>query len=286
MTEVTNTTALSDSLSTTAAHQEENIGQWIIGHISNSNEWHLPFGIHIHLPQFEPIQFLGMSIDLSITNHVVMVWIAALIILLMFRAVNKTKKVQSGLGMFLEMITIFIRDEIAISNMGEEQGRKFTPLLVTFFMFILIANMMGLVPIFSTSTSNISVTASLALITFISTQVFGIKEGGFIGYYKNLVPHGVPLAMWPLMFVVELVSLIAKHVALTIRLFANMTAGHIVLFALIGLVVVFKAYFASLISVPFGIFVFFLELLVATIQAYIFTLLSALFIGMSVNPDH
>jgi F-type H+-transporting ATPase subunit a len=100
------------------------------------------------------------------------------------------------------------------------------------------------------------------------------------------VPHGVPVYLWPLMFVVEVVGLIAKHVALMIRLFANMTAGHIVLFALIGLVVVFKTYFASPISIGFGLFVFFLELLVATIQAYIFTLLSALFIGMSVNPDH
>ena len=95
-----------------------------------------------------------------------------------------------------------------------------------------------------------------------------------------------PTLLWPLMFVVELVSLVAKHVALMIRLFANMTAGHIVLFALIGLVIVFKSYFASIISVPFGLFVFFLELLVATIQAYIITLLSSLFIGMSVNPDH
>lgn len=277
--------AVSDSLSTAA--QEENIGQWIIGHISNSNEWHLPFGIHINLPQFEPFQLMGMTIDLSISNHVVMVWIAALFVFLMFRfSVRARKNVQSGLGMFLEMIVVYVRDEIAIANMGEKHGRRFTPLLVTFFLFVWIANLMGLIPLFSTSTGNFSVTASLALITFFSTQIFGIKENGFIGYYKNLVPHGVPVLLWPLMFVVEIVGLIAKHVALMIRLFANMTAGHIVLFALIGLVVVFKHYLASLISVPFGLFVFFLELLVATIQAYIFTLLSALFIGMSVNPDH
>ncbi|MCB0283262.1 MAG: F0F1 ATP synthase subunit A [Calditrichaeota bacterium] len=285
MVENTAQHAVSDSLST-AAH-EDNIGQWIIGHISNSNEWHLPFGIHIHLPHFEPFQLLGMTIDMSITNHVVMIWIAALIIFLMFTlSVKASKKVQTGLGMFLEMIVVFVRDEIAVANMGEKHGKRFTPLLVTFFLFVWIANLMGLVPLFSTSTSNFSVTASLALVTFFSTQIFGIMENGLFGYYKNLVPHGVPILLWPLMFVVELVGLIAKHVALMIRLFANMTAGHIVLFALIGLVVVFKHYLASLISVPFGLFVFFLELLVATIQAYIFTLLSALFIGMSVNPDH
>ncbi len=287
MTEVTTHAAVSDSLAAApAAAEPENIGQWIIGHISNSDEWHLPFGIHIHLPQFEPIQIGGYSIDLSITNHVVMLWIAAIILFFMFRTVKKNKKVQSGFGMFLEMIVVFVRDEIAISNMGEKQGKKFTPLLVTFFMFVWVANLMGLVPLFSTSTANISVTASLAIITFLSTQIFGIKENGLIGYYKGLVPHGVPVYLWPLMFVVEVVGLIAKHVALMIRLFANMTAGHIVLFALIGLVVVFKTYFASPISIGFGLFVFFLELLVATIQAYIFTLLSALFIGMSVNPDH
>ncbi|KAA3611261.1 MAG: ATP synthase F0 subunit A [Calditrichaeota bacterium] len=287
MTEVTTTSAVSDSVATVPkAAESGNIGQWIIDHISNSTEWHLPFGIHIHLPQFEPVQIGGVSLDFSITNHVVMIWIAAIILLIMFRSVKRDKQVQSGFGMFLEMIVVFVRDEIAISNMGEKHGKKFTPLLVTFFMFIWVANLMGLIPLFSTSTANISVTASLALVTFLSTQIFGVKENGLIGYYKGLVPHGVPGYLWPLMFVVELVGLIAKHVALMIRLFANMTAGHIVLFALIGLVVVFKTLFASPISIAFGLFVFFLELLVATIQAYIFTLLSALFIGMSVNPDH
>jgi F-type H+-transporting ATPase subunit a len=100
------------------------------------------------------------------------------------------------------------------------------------------------------------------------------------------VPHGVPIFLWPLMFVIEIMGLIAKHVALTIRLFANMTAGHIVLFALLGLIIIFKTALMSLVSIPFGVFVYFLEILVAFIQAYIFTILSALFIGMSVNPEH
>lgn len=270
----------------TAAAQGENIGKWIEHHLQNSSEWHIP-GLHIHLPHFEPLNLFGVSVDLSITKHVVMLWIAGLILILLFRLTYTRKKpYPTGFGALLEMLVIFIRDEIAIANMGERQGRRFTPLLVTFFFFILICNIMGLIPLFSTATGNINVTAGLALITFFSTQIFGIMESGFLGYYKSLVPHGVPLLLWPLMFVIEIVGLIAKHVALTIRLFANMTAGHIVLFAFLGLIIIFKSYYVSPASIGFAIFVNFLELLVAFIQAYIFTILSALFIGMSVNPDH
>lgn len=276
------TEAVSDSL----AGKGEDIGGWIQNHLQNSNEWHLP-GLHLHLPHFKPIHFLGMTIDVSITNHVVMLMIAGLLVIVMFRFFYKLKdKVPRGFGNFLELIVLFIRDEIAIANMGEKEGRRFTPLLVTYFFFILTCNLMGLIPVFSTSTGNINVTASLALVTFFSTQFFGIKENGFLGYYRGLVPHGVPLFLWPLMFIIEIMGLIAKHVALTIRLFANMTAGHIVLFAFLGLIVIFKSYLVSPVSIGFGIFVYFLEILVALIQAYIFTILSALFIGMSVKPEH
>ena len=170
--------AVSDTVTnvTEQAAKEENIGQWIITHISNSNEWHLPFGINIHLPQFEPVELFGINLDFSISNHLVMLWIAAIIILLLFRSVKPKQQVQKGLGMFLETIVVFVRDEIAIANMGEKYGKKFTPLLVSFFLFVWIANLMGLIPLFSTSTGNINVTAALALITFVATQVYGIKE--------------------------------------------------------------------------------------------------------------
>jgi len=282
MTDTTSQIAVTD----TVAAKQENIGLWIQDHLANSSEWHLP-ALHLHLPEFQPIQLFGLTIDFSITNHVVMIWIAGLILLGMFIfGFRREARVQKGLGMFLEMLVVFIRDEVAINNMGEKEGKRFTPLLVTFFMFIWIANLMGLIPLFTTSTGNFSVTASLAIITFGATQVFGIKEAGFFGYYKGLVPHGVPLFLWPLMLVIEIMGLIAKHVALMIRLFANMTAGHIILFALIGLIIIFKSFFIAPVSLGFALFVYFLEILVATIQAYIFTVLSALFIGMSVNPDH
>ncbi len=278
----------------TLSQKGETIGGWIQGHLQNSPEWHLLPGVHIHLPQFaplqisgQPVQVFGRPLDLSVTNHVVMLWIAGFILLLTFLlSFRKIKQVPGGMANLLEMLVIFIRDDIAIANMGEKEGKRFAPFLVTAFLFILISNLMGLVPLFSTATGNINVTAGLALVTLASTQYFGIKEQGLIGYYKNLVPHGVPLLLWPLMFVIEIMGILAKHVALTIRLFANMTAGHIVLFAFLGLIIMFKSYFVSPVSVGFGIFVYFLEMLVAVIQAYIFTVLSALFIGMSVNPEH
>ncbi len=283
MAMVSTTEAVADS----AAEHGESLGTWITHHLQNGPEWH-PFpGVHIHLPHIPPFDFFGMHIDLSITNHVVMLWFAALFLLLMFLlSLKPAKKVQTGFGALLEMLVVFIRDEVAIANMGDKEGRRFTPFLVTAFFFVLISNLMGLIPMFSTSTANINVTAGLALTTFGATQYFGVKEQGLFGYYKNLVPHGVPVLLWPLMFVIEIMGLIAKHVALTIRLFANMNAGHIVLFAFLGLTILFKSYMVSPVSVSFGVFVYFLELLVALIQAYIFTVLSSLFIGMSVNPEH
>ncbi|APF19781.1 F0F1 ATP synthase subunit A [Caldithrix abyssi] len=276
------TTTVADSV----AHKSENLSEWIQHHVQNSGEWYLP-GLKVHLPQFQPIHILGAEINLSITNHVVMLWIAGLITIALFTVAYRRKGLTPvGFGALLEWIVLFIRDEIAIANMGEEQGKRFTPLLITFFFFILVANLMGLIPLFTTATGNVNVTAALAIVTLFSTQYFGIKEHGLLGFYKSLVPHGVPFYLWPLMFVVEIMGLIAKHVALTIRLFANMVAGHIVLFAFLGLIILFKTFLVSPVSVGFGVFVYFLEMLVALIQAYIFTMLSALFIGMSVNPEH
>ena len=281
------TMSSADTLSHAA---NENVGAWIQHHVQNSHAWHVFPSLEIELPHIHPFHFLGMNIDLSITNHLVMLWVVGIILFFMFYAARKTyekyKMVPKGFAAILEIFVLFVRDEIAIANMGEEHGKKFTPLLITFFFFILISNLMGLIPFFSTPTGNVNVTAGLALITFFSTQYFGIKEHGFIGYYKSLVPAGVPIILSPLMFLVEIMGLIAKHFALTIRLFANMMAGHIVLFAFLGLIIMFKSYFVSPISVGFGIFDYFLEMLVALIQAYIFTILSALFIGMSINPEH
>lgn len=265
---------------------EENLGEYIMHHVQNSNEWNI-FGYHLQLPQFEPLNVLGVKIDLSITNHTVMLFLSALILILVFNIAFRKKVIApKGFAAILEMLVLFIRDDVAIANLGAKDGRKFTPLIGTFFFFILTCNLLGLFPLFTTPTGNVNVTAGLAIVTFLSGQIYGIKHNGFLGYFKGLIPSGVPVWLLPLMFVLEIMGLLAKHVALIIRLFANMIAGHIVLFAFIGLIIIFKSYFMAPVSMVFAVFVYLLEILVAFIQAYVFTILSTLFIGMAIHQDH
>jgi F-type H+-transporting ATPase subunit a len=266
--------------------QGTNVGEFIIHHVQNRNEWNV-FGYNVHLPQFEPFTFLGLKIDLSISNHVVMLWVASLILILLFGIMFKKRRlVPTGFAALLEMLVLFVRDEIAIANLGEKHGKKFTPLIVTFFFFILTCNLMGEIPLFSTPTGNINVTAALAIVTFITGQFYGIKYNGLIKHVKSLVPSGVPVYLLPLMFVIEIMGLLAKHFALIVRLFANMIAGHIVFFAFLGLIFIFKSILIAPLSVGFALFVDLLEILVAFIQSYVFTILSSLFIGMSLHPEH
>ena len=268
------------------APPNENVGLAIMEHVTNSNEWHLPF-LHVHLPQFEPVNIMGMQVDFSITNHLVMIWIAGLILLFLFGVLyNKRKMVPSGITALLEILVVFVRDEIAIPNMGEKTGKRLTPLILTFFFFILTANLMGLIPLFTTATGNISVTAGLALISFSVMIGQGIRENGFMGYFNSLIPQGIPVVFAPLMFVVEFIGLFTKPFALAVRLFANMSAGHVVILSFISLIMVFKTVLMSPVSVAFALFINVLELLVASIQAYIFSLLSAMFIGMAAHPSH
>ncbi len=270
----------------TETEKEENLGDFIIHHIQNSNEWNV-FGYKVHLPQFPPIHIGGMEIDLSITNHVLMMWFASLILISLFYFLfRKRKLVPTGMANVLESMVLFVRDEIAIPNMGAKGGKKFTPLLATMFFFILTCNLMGLIPLFTTATGNISVTASLAIITFLVTQIQGMVENGVVGYWKSLVPSGIP---WPLIFImvpIEIFGLFTKPFALAMRLFANMIAGHTVIFALLGLIIALGSVLVSPFAVGFAVFINLLEILVAFIQAYIFTMLSSLFIGMAMHPEH
>jgi len=215
-------------------------------------------------------------------------WIAAIIMIVILRKVaNSYKKsyVPTGITNAVETLILFVRDEIVKPNIGKGY-EKFLPYLLTVFFFIFVCNFLGLIPYGATATSNISVTATLALFTFFITQIGGIMKNGFFGYFKGLVPHGIPFWLLPIMVVVELLGLFTKPFALAIRLFANMTAGHIVIYALLGLIFILHTYFVAPVSVAFALFIFFLEILVAVLQAYIFTMLSSLFIGMAVHQEH
>jgi F-type H+-transporting ATPase subunit a len=220
-------------------------------------------------------------VDLSISKHVVWMWIASGLLLVAFLiAVGKRSVVPKGLYSLLESFVVFIRDEIAVKNIGEHDAHRYVGYLCTVFFFILFMNLVSLFPGGSAATGNLSVTVVLALCTFVVTQVAGMRAQGIGGYWLHLVPSGVPKWLWPIMFPVEILGLFAKPFALTVRLFANMVAGHIVIFFLLALTVLISVYVAP-VSVAFALGIFLLELFVALVQAYVFTLLSALFIGMA-----
>ncbi len=186
----------------------------------------------------------------------------------------------------------WIRDEMVYPVMGRQLGRKFLPYFLTVFFWILFMNLLGLVPFSATATASIFVTCALALTTFVAMIACGMTAQGPIAFWKHLVPH-VPLALWPLMFFVELVGLMVKPFALMIRLFANMSGGHMVVLSFIGLIFFMGTRWgsaggwgASPIGVGFATFIMIIESFVALLQAYIFTQLSILFVNASVHPEH
>lgn len=228
------------------------------------------------------------GIDISITKHVVMMWIASALLLVLFSiAVRRSKGhvPRGGLRNALEVLVLFVRDEVARKAIGKD-GDKFLGYLLTTFFFILTCNFLGLIPGSATATGNINVTAGLALIAFIVIQMAGILRFGLIKHIRHLSPGGVPIWMVPIMMALEGLGMLIKPFALCIRLFANMMAGHIVILAFISLIFILSDvwFVVAPVAVGFALFVNLLEILVATIQAFIFTMLTAQFIGMSVHP--
>jgi F-type H+-transporting ATPase subunit a len=279
---VTEINTIVDTVKTVAEAGAKNDTGWIMHHVLDSRTLDLPF-IEIQLPQ---IHLFGM--DLSITKHLVFMWVSFIILISFFIYISKTYKkslIPHGVTNLSEILIIFVRDEIAKPTIGKGY-EKFLPYLLTAFFFILTCNFIGLIPYGSTATSNISVTATLAIISFIVIQAGGMMKNGIFGYFKGLVPHGMPIWLLPIMIPVELLGLFTKPFALAIRLFANMTAGHIVIMALLGLIFILHTYIVVPVSVSFALFIYLLEILVALLQAYIFTMLTSLFIGMAVHQDH
>jgi len=241
----------------------------------------------LYLPQFPPVKIGNISIDFSPTKSLFMMVLVSIILVIVLRRaayINTHNKVPHGIGNFVESIIIFIRDEVVRPNMGDE-GLKMLPFFLTLFFFILFANLFGLIPFMAQPTKNINVTSGLAIITFFTVQISGIKKNGFLGYFRSLVPKGIPVFIIPIMIVVEFIGLFTKPFALLMRLFANITAGSIIVLSLIGLIFIMNVA-GIIIAVPFSLFINLLEILVAILQAYIFTMLSCIFISIAIHPEH
>lgn len=270
----------------------------ITPHIIDSHVLELPFGYEIELPRWKPVQVGGVAIDLSPTKHVVMLLLAALLCMaVLIPAAHKHERLTSergspkGFATGIEAMVLYLRNEVILPNVGPH-GNAFVPFGLTLFFFILFANLLGLVPYGSTATGNISVTAALAIVTFVVVEVTGVRTQGW-GYIRTIVyvpPKEIPLPMKifmvPIMTVVEIIGKFTKPFALAVRLFANMTAGHVVLLALISLIFTFKTFTVIAASVTMGVGSSLLEIFVAFLQAYIFTILSMVFIGLIRQGGH
>jgi F-type H+-transporting ATPase subunit a len=231
-------------------------------------------------------------------------WISLGLMLVVFLPVLASFK-RGSAGWFTRVMRgfcLWIRDEMVYSVMGKEEGRAFVPLFLFTFFFIMFQNVIGLLPSAShhfpgaiyTATGTPFVTLALALVTLTLMLVLGMKKNGVLGFWKGLVPHGVPVALMPLMFVIELVSLLVKPFALTVRLFANMLSGHLVIAASIGLIFLFAkmqggaitSYLTAVPCLGMAIFIYIIEAFVTLLQTYIFTFLSINFIYQSIHQDH
>ncbi len=258
---------------------EESLPAVIMHHISNGA---VEYGF---LAPFAP--FLEQW---GISKAVLMMLAASLILIVLtgvfLRGPRAAGAAPKGMANALEALVVFVRDEIAIGNMGEKWGRRFTPFLLTLFFFILTCNLLGLVPGGFTATSNLNVTGALAVVAFFTFIASGVVALGPIGYVKHMVPPGTPLAIAPLVVLLETISMFVRPIALMIRLGANMTAGHIVILIMLGFIFLFQSVAVAVVSIPLAVAITLLELIVAFIQAYVFTLLTALYVGMVVHSSH
>ncbi|HEY7446459.1 MAG TPA: F0F1 ATP synthase subunit A [Vicinamibacterales bacterium] len=290
------------------------VGETIIGHVSNSPIDH-PL---IHLPTI-------FGIDFSVTKHVFMLWMVAALVFIVVtwtvrRYLKQARPVPSGFMNALEAVVEYVRDSIVQPNVGQKWVAAYTPLFLTFFVFILTANAIGLVPIFdvlglvdhwvlhtgedsfvkrllhggTTATGNFNVTAALATITFFVIIVAGTRAHGFVKHWKNLVPHGLNPVIYIILIPIEVMGLFVRPFALTMRLAANMTGGHIAILIIFSFIFLFAEKMGQaagvgvglVMSVPLAVSISALEMIVVLVQAYVFTLLSAVFVGMAIHVHH
>ncbi len=304
------------------AHQAEragaeakfDAGKTIIEHVSNAREHPI-----LHLPTI-------LGIDFSITKHVMMLWLVAAFVFIVAtvairRYLKQDELLPSGFMNGLEAVVEFIRDTIVSPNVGRRWVNTWTPLVLTLFIFILCANAIGLIPIFdvlgildhwvlrtgehsfvkslihggTTATANFNVTAALATITFGAIIVAGSKAHGFFNHWKNLAPKGLAWPIYILLIPIEVMGMFVRPFALTMRLAANMTGGHIAILAILSFVFLFTELYERAavgigvgiaLSIPLAVGISMLEIIVVLVQAYVFTLLTAVFIGMAIHVHH
>lgn len=249
------------------------LDHYVLHHVENAQEWHIPFLPSIALPE-------GFSL------HALMLYFSFFLCVFLFGFLyNKKARFPTGITNLLEVFILFIRDEICVPCLGKEDGRKMTPLFCTFFFLILFMNLMGMIPLFSTATANYNVTGALALVTF-SFMIFGcIYKNGLKGFFHAIKPFGVPVPILFIIIPIEILGLFIKSFVLMIRLFANLLGGHIVILSLTGLIVLLGLYTWPVLF-PIILFITLLEIFVAFLQSYIFTMLSAMFIGQMYHPHH
>jgi len=297
-----------------AAQAADTVGgkkkDYIMPHVLNSDHTYLPWLGHglekeIALPHWEPIHIGPITLDLSPTKHVVMLLIAStLLVIVMLVAAKGAQRAHAegrptrGLAAAIEAMVLYLRNDVILPNVGHN-GEKFVPFCLTAFFLILFCNLLGLIPYMGTATGNISVTATLALLSFIMIEVAGMRALG-AGYINTIVwwPHDLPvsvkLPVTLIMTPVEILGKFTKPFALAMRLFANMTAGHIAVLALIGMVFTFAqllnygvgSWVAALIPVGLSTAIMGLEVFVAFLQSFIFMLLTAVFIGQIRESHH
>jgi F-type H+-transporting ATPase subunit a len=228
--------------------------------------------------------------NLPFSKHFLMMLIVSFILIFVFPVIiNSKSKILFPLRSIIEIILIFIRDEVVKPNLGH-LAHKYVPYFATLFFFILLMNLLGFIPFGATATGNIAVTLGLALTTFFLINFAGAKEAGFGHYLKTFIPSGVPWWLYPVIIPIEIIGLFTKTFALAIRLFANMIAGHIVILVFICFIFIFGAinvylglFLTAPVSVLLVLFVSLLEVLVAFLQAYIFTFLTAIFVSQAVS---
>ncbi|MCI0707774.1 MAG: F0F1 ATP synthase subunit A [Ignavibacteriae bacterium] len=286
-TSIADTTQAVADTAQAAGHGEKFNFAHLLDHMKDSRELEFPGGhgeLPIHLPT---VEIAGITFDFNITKHVFFLLLSAFVLIIFAVAAarqNKKNLVPRGLGNLMEVFIVFMRDEVVLPNMGKA-GLRYMPYVLTTFFFILIMNLAGLIPYGASATSNVSVTAGLAIVAFIMIQLAAIRAQGLKHYLAHLT-GGVHPVLWPIMIPIEVLGLFTKPFALCIRLFANMTGGHIVILSLIGLIFLFRSWAIAPVPVVFVLGINMLELFVAFLQAYVFTMLTSLFMGLGIQAAH